>query len=159
MVFTLYGDPRTKKNSRRHMTVENKKTGSPYTMPLPSKSFEQYEADCLKQITGNYRRRIKRPVNLKAVYFMQTRRTVDLVNLLEGTCDILRDAGVVSDDNRNIIASTDGSRVYWDKKNPRVEITITDAEEDYTQWDTTGKGVKKREGLLDLIPGAAQQSR
>ena len=62
------------------------------------------------------------------------------------------------DDNRNIIASTDGSRVYWDKTNPRVEITITDAEPEYTQWDTK-KGVKSRESLLDLIPGAAHKGR
>ena len=62
------------------------------------------------------------------------------------------------DDNRNIIASTDGSRVYWDKTNPRVEITITDAEPEYTQWDTK-KGVKSRESLLDHISGAAESSR
>ena len=159
LTFTLYSDPRTKKNSRQHMRVENENSGKSYTMPLPSKQFKQYEKDCLKQITGNYRRRITTPVNVKAVYFMQTRRKVDLVNLLEGTCDILRDAGVVEDDNRNIIASHDGSRVYWDKRNPRVEITITDAELDYTQWDTTGKDVKQRESLFDLIPGAAGKSR
>lgn len=144
LTFTLYGDPRTKKNSRRHVNVK-KPTGAEYTMPLPSKQFSAYEADCLKQITGNHRRRINTPVNLKAVYYMQTRRTVDLVNLLEGTCDILRDAGVVMDDNRNIIASTDGSRVFWDKTNPRVEITITDAEESYTQWETKRKEESKNE--------------
>ena len=157
LTFTLYGDPRTKKNSRRHVNVK-KPTGAEYTMPLPSKQFSAYEADCLKQITGNHRRRINTPVNVKCLYYMQTRRKVDLVNLLEGTCDILRDAGVVADDNRNIIASTDGSRVYWDKKNPRVEITITDADPDYTQWENK-KGVKSRESLLDLIPGAAQPRR
>lgn len=151
LTFTLFSDPRTKKNSRRHITVKRPGNSS-YIMPLPSKQFAEYEADCLRQITGQYRLRISKPVNIKAVYFMQARRTVDLVNLLEGTCDILRDAGVVSDDNRNIIASHDGSRVYWDKKNPRVEITITDAEPEYTQWDTNGKGVKQRESLLDLIP-------
>jgi Holliday junction resolvase RusA-like endonuclease len=155
--FTLYGDPRTKKNSRRHVTVQ-KPTGGEYTMPLPSKQFSAYEKDCLKQITGFYRRRIATPVNLKAVYHMKTIRTVDLVNLLEGTCDILRDAGVVDDDNRNIIASTDGSRVYLDRKNPRVEITITDADPDYTQWENK-KGVESRETLLDLIPGAVAKGR
>lgn len=157
MTITLYSDPRTKKNSRRHVNVK-KHTGEEYIMPLPSKQFSEYEKDCLKQITGFYRRRIETPVNLKCLYYMQTRRKVDLVNLLEGTCDILRDAGVVEDDNRNVIASTDGSRVYWDKTNPRVEITITDADPDYSQWDTK-KGVKHRESLLDLIPGAVAKGR
>ena len=159
ITMVLYGDPRTKKNSREHMTMENKKTGNTYTMPLPSKQFKAYEDDCLRQITGDFRRRIKRPINLQVVYYMQTRRVVDLVNLLEGTCDILKDAGVVTDDNRNIIASTDGSRVLWDKKNPRTEITITDAETGYEQWDTKRKDVKQRESLLDLHPGAARKRR
>lgn len=149
--FTLYGDARTKKNSQRPVKIKTK-GGKSFTKLLPSEAFEKYEADCLRQITGEYRRGISTPVNVKAIYYMQTRRAVDLVNLLEGTCDILRDAGVVEDDNRNVIASTDGSRVYWDKRNPRVEITITDAELEYTQWDTKGKGVKQRESLLDLIP-------
>lgn len=150
LIFTLYGDPRTKKNSQRPITAESKK-GKKYTMILPSAAYEDYEADCLRQITGNYRRRINTPVNVKAVYYMATRRQIDLTNLNESIHDILVKAGVLIDDNRNIVASTDGSRVYWDKRNPRVEITITDAEPEYTQWDTK-KGVKSRESLLDLIP-------
>ena len=150
LIFTLYGDPRTKKNSQRPITAESKK-GKKYTMILPWAAYEDYEADCLRQITGNYRRRINTPVNVKAVYYMATRRQIDLTNLNESIHDILVKAGVLIDDNRNIVASTDGSRVYWDKRNPRVEITITDAEPEYTQWDTK-KGVKSRESLLDLIP-------
>jgi hypothetical protein len=32
------------------------------------------------------------------------------------------------------VASTDGSRVYYDKARPRVEITITPLGENYEQW-------------------------
>ena len=154
LTFTLYGDPRTKKNSQRPITAESKK-GKKYTMILPSAAYEDYEADCLRQITGNYRRHIDTPVNVEARYYMETRRQIDLTNLNESIHDILVKARVLMDDNRNIIASTDGSRVYWDKTNPRVEITITDAEPGYMQWDTK-KGVKHRESLLDLIPGKAE---
>jgi Holliday junction resolvase RusA-like endonuclease len=56
---------------------------------------------------------------------MPTRHRVDLVNLLEATCDILVDAGILADDNSNIVAAHDGSRVEYDKYNPRVEITIS----------------------------------
>ena len=150
LTLTLYGNPATKKNSARIVSIKGK-GGSGYSKLLPSEAFVMYEADCLKQITGIYRRNIDWPVNVKAVYFMATRRAIDLSNLIEGTHDILVKAGVLRDDNRNVIASTDGSRVYWDKRNPRVEITITDAEADYIQWDTP-KGVKsRRESLLDLI--------
>ena len=157
LTFTLYGDPRTKKNSQRPITAQSRK-GKKYTMILPSAAYEDYEADCLRQITGNYRRHIDTPVNVEARYFMATRRQIDLTNLNEAIHDILVKARVLMDDNRNIIASTDGSRVFWDKTNPRVEITITDAEESYTQWDTK-KGVKSRESLLDHLPGAAHKGR
>ena len=157
LTFTLYGDPRTKKNSQRPITAESRK-GKKYTMILPSAAYGDYEADCLRQITGNYRRHIDTPVNVEARYFMATRRQIDLTNLNEAIHDILVKAMVLMDDNRNIIASTDGSRVFWDKTNPRVEITITDAEPEYTQWDTR-KGVKSRESLLDHLSGAAESSR
>jgi len=60
---------------------------------------------------------------------MQTRRRVDLVNLLEATCDMLVKYKVIEDDNNKIVVSHDGSRVFYDKENPRVEITIMKAEE------------------------------
>ena len=58
------------------------------------------------------------------MYYMDTHRRVDLVGLLQATDDLLVKAGVVQDDNSNIIASHDGSRVRYDKDNPRVEIDI-----------------------------------
>ena len=39
--------------------------------------------------------------------------------------DILVDAGILEDDNSNIVAGHDGSRVLYDKENPRTEILIT----------------------------------
>ena len=151
MRITLYGDPRSKKNSQRPVPIKNKKTGKTYTKLLPSEAYEKYEKDCHKQITGDKKCGITQPVNVRCIYYMQTLRSVDLVNLQEGTLDLLVHAGVLNDDNRNIVASMDGSRVLYDKNNPRVEITITDAEESYTQWKTKGKGVKQRESLLDLL--------
>ena len=55
---------------------------------------------------------------------MQTRRRVDLLNLLEATLDILVDARILEDDNSNIVGGHDGSRVLYDKENPRTEIFI-----------------------------------
>lgn len=57
---------------------------------------------------------------------MPTKRRVDLVNLLEATCDILVHYGVLADDNSSIVAGHDGSRVLHDKERPRVEVTITE---------------------------------
>lgn len=146
--MVLYSNPATKKNSGRIINVKGK-GGRGYNMLLPSTAFERYQADCLKQITGAYRRHIDTPVNVKAIYYMETRRRVDISNLHSALHDILVVAGVLVDDNRDIVASTDGSRVLWDKKNPRVEITITDADPDYEQWETK-KGARYRESLFDL---------
>ena len=61
---------------------------------------------------------------------MPTRRRVDLVNLLEATDDILVHYKVLEDDNSNIIVSHDGSRVYYDKENPRCHIFIDEVKKD-----------------------------
>ena len=119
MTYTIYGDPVTKKNSARIVSAGK------YPRVLPSKAYLQYRADAIAQITGAKRLHIASPVNLKVVYYMRTKRRVDLVNLLEATCDILVDAGVLDDDNSRIVAGHDGSRVEYDKQNPRAEVTIT----------------------------------
>lgn len=118
--FILRGAPRTKKNSSR--IVVNKATGR--AMVLPSKEYKEYEELCGWSIPAWLRMKIDEPVNLKCVYYMPTRRRVDLTNLLAATCDILVKYTVLADDNCSIVASHDGCRVEYDKTNPRVEITI-----------------------------------
>ena len=122
--LVLHGSPRTKKNSGRIINAG----GRPRL--LPSKQYAEYEQLCLVQIMQQRRAwaGVAGPVNLRCVYYMETRRRVDLVNLLEATCDILVAGGVLPDDNAGVIVSVDGSRVRYDKGNPRVEIEITTVE-------------------------------
>ena len=116
--LTLYGRPITKKNSQRVVMAGK------YPRVLPSKAYVAYEKDCLRQIAGVHRKRLQGRYNLRCVYYMPTRHKVDLVNLLEATCDILVKADVLADDNCQIVVSHDGSRVFYDKNSPRVEIAI-----------------------------------
>ncbi|SUB57733.1 RusA family crossover junction endodeoxyribonuclease [Peptoniphilus lacrimalis] len=118
MHLILYGRPITKKNSSRIVKCGN------YHKLLPSKAYEKYEKECLLQITGKYKLKLDGKYNLKCLYYMPTRHRVDLVNLLEATCDILVAGHVIADDNSKIIVSHDGSRVLYDKVNPRVEIFL-----------------------------------
>lgn len=125
MKLVLYGDPRTKKNSQQIITGNNGKR-----RVIPSKQYGDYEKSCLDQMQAwRLKNRVSAPVldrvNVKAVYYMKTRRRVDLVNLLEATDDILVRGGILLDDNADIIVSHDGSRVRHDKGDPRVEITIS----------------------------------
>lgn len=121
-VIVLRGDPRTKKNSARICV-----THSGQRFVRPSAAYEQYEKACLWQLKGKAWH-IDRPVNVRCLYFMRTRRKVDLCNLIEASCDILVNAGVLEDDHAWIVASHDGSRVQYDKSDPRVEITITEVQ-------------------------------
>ena len=47
--------------------------------------------------------------------------------------DILVEAGVLADDNRDIIASAQ-AMTFYDKDKPRTEFVITPYEEEYEQW-------------------------
>ena len=75
---------------------------------------------------------IKRPVapleelmNIKAIYYRENNRRVDITNLNGALHDILTKYGVIKDDCFKYVGGTDGSRVRIDKDNPRTEVYIT----------------------------------
>lgn len=116
--FTIGTAPRTKKNHSQIITVG----GRPRV--IPSKQYIQYEKDC--QFFMPRILTINKRINVKAIYYMPTRRKVDLTNLHAALHDILVSYRVIEDDNSSIIVSTDGSRVLYDKDNPRTEVEITE---------------------------------
>lgn len=112
--------PRTKKNS---MQIFRNPKGRPF--PTPSKAYKQYLKDCMPFLTSSaLPKGINTRINLKCLYYMPTRRAVDLGNLLAATCDAMKYYGVIEDDNSNIVAGHDGSRVLYDKERPRTEIYV-----------------------------------
>ena len=130
--FTLPIRPVTKKNSGQIITVGG------FPRMIPSKQYLQFEKDCqpyFKQVL-NQIGQIYYPINLQAVFYVETKRRIDLPNLLNAVDDAMVKSELILDDNRDIIASHDGSRVYHDKFNPRIEIEIT-KQENYTQWKDT----------------------
>lgn len=110
--------PITKKNSQRIAWCK----GRP--LVLPSKRYTDFQKACEQYMPVIFNP-IDEAVNVKCLYYMPTRRRVDLVNLLEATLDILVHYGVLADDNSNIVVSHDGSLVLYDKDHPRTEIYIT----------------------------------
>lgn len=116
--FTIKLPPRTKKNHQKIIT--NPRTGKP--MVIQSEQYRVYEHE-----SAWFMPRIKtidRPVNVRAVFYMPTKRRVDLTNLLQALCDIMVKYGVIEDDNSTIVTGFDGSRVEYDKENPRTEVWI-----------------------------------
>ena len=102
-------------------------------MAIPSKLYREFENECLKVISNSYKKKINYPVNVKAIFYTQTKRRIDLTNLLEALDDMLVKAEVLEDDCRDVIASHDGSLVFHDKDNPRIEVEIT-KKNNYEQW-------------------------
>lgn len=121
MKFTIPLTPVTKKNHGQIIMCHGK------PIMLPSKPYQQYENDC--KIFLPHGEPIEKPVNIKAIYYMPTRRKIDLINLHSALHDVLVKHQVIADDNSNIIVSTDGSRVEYDKENPRTEVEITEVME------------------------------
>ena len=91
---------------------------------MPSKLYKSYERNSLCFIP-----KLKKPidyaVNVKCLFYMPTHRKCDLTNMLEAIDDIMVKSGLIADDNFTIIESHDGSRVLYDKENPRTEVYIT----------------------------------
>ena len=118
--FTIPLAPVTKKNSQRLVQQGNR------IIPIPSAKYKEYERST-PYFLGRWRGLgIDYPVNIKCLFYMPTHRRVDLTNLLEAIDDVLVLNGIIADDNSAIVASHDGSRVLYDKDNPRTEVEITD---------------------------------
>lgn len=116
--FTVPIAPITKKNSQRIIKLGNR------PCIMPSEKYKEYEFAALWFIPKRGVP-IDFPVNVTCIFYMPTRRACDLTNLLEAIDDVMVKAGLLKDDNYNIIASHDGSRVQYDKTNPRTEVIIS----------------------------------
>ncbi len=136
--FSIPVAPKTKKNGMQIIQIKGR------NILIPSKQYQQFEKACLpylyhvKDTAGviNY------PVNVECLFFTETKRKIDLPNLLNAIDDAMVKSGLFVDDNRDIIAAHDGSRVFHDKFNPRIEIKITEIT-DYRQWNDTTTEQKK----------------
>lgn len=123
--LVIEGNPRPKKNNMR---PAKRKNGT--FCLIQSQNYLDFadlaRPQLLQQFEG--KKAIDYACNVKLIYYRSDKRRTDLVNLQNATLDILVSANVLDDDNYKIVASTDGSRVYYDKDNPRTEIYITPAE-------------------------------
>lgn len=93
---------------------------------LPNEEYERYAKAAIPFLKANFEKcgTIDYPVNLKCVFYLDKRRKGDLAGYLQAVQDLLVEAGILADDNGNIVASVDGSEVLYDKENPRTEVTI-----------------------------------
>ena len=120
MKITIPVVPRSKKNSQQ--IIINPRTKRP--MIIQSKLYANFERECGKFLR-KYKSNIDYCINLKIEFYVPDKRRRDIANYIEAIQDILVKYEVIKDDNHDIITSLDGTRMYIDKENPRVEIEIT----------------------------------
>lgn len=120
MKITIPVVPRSKKNSQQ--IIINPRTKRP--MIIQSKLYANFERECGKFLR-KYKSNIDYSINLKIEFYVPDKRRRDIANYIEAMQDILVKYEVIKDDNHDIITSLDGTRMYIDKENPRVEIEIT----------------------------------
>ena len=129
--FTVKLPPISKKNSQQIFT--NGKTGKPFIMP--SAKYKEYERNAMWFIPRQAQP-INYPVNIKCLFYVPTKRKCDLTNMLEAIDDTMVKRGLLADDNYTVIEAHDGSRVLYDKENPRTEVYITPIEQNEAPKET-----------------------
>jgi Holliday junction resolvase RusA-like endonuclease len=128
--IVIYGNPYIKKNSQRTIWHKYLKR----IIVVYSANYTAWRKDSLMQLglnnngawTKNFQKPdgIDYPINLKCHFYVKDNIRRDMSALYEGIQDVLVEAKVLKDDNFKIIAGHDGSRVFVDKENPRIELWL-----------------------------------
>lgn len=131
--YTIPLDPRTKKN---HQTIAGKGPRCPKCGKRQKQYIRQghanteYSAKAARFLVPKPSKPFCGEIHIVYHLYMQTRRRVDDLNLYAALDDILVSEGIIRDDSIKYIRCRDGSRVLYDKENPRAEIYIYDYEEE-----------------------------
>lgn len=133
-------DPKAKKNSHRI-------AGCGKRCPVCGKYAKQFVRNADKTTEYGFKaahflhpkppKPIEGPVHLVYRLYTQTWHRKDDLNLYEALDDILVTNGILRDDDRKTIRNRDGSRVFYDKDNPRAEIYI------YTYSEEEDNGIRE----------------
>ena len=130
--YTIPLDSRTKKN---HQMIAGSGQRCPYC-GKPKKQFirqgkanTEYTIKAYPYLNPKPSQPIDFPVHVKYLFYKGTRHRVDGLNLCAAADDLLVEAGILKDDNSNIVKHHDGTRVLYDKEYPRTEIYIYTCEE------------------------------
>ena len=89
-----------------------------------SNLYKEYEKECKPHMPV-----MKEPIdclfNIRAIFYRGSKHNCDNNNLQQAIADIMVKYGVIKDDSWKYLQGWDGSRVKFDKENPRTEIVVT----------------------------------
>jgi Holliday junction resolvase RusA-like endonuclease len=126
-MIVIHGEIYSTKNSKQ--IVPNRgKTGPPYfIVPSgPAKKQEAYLIAQFQEQRASWERMtdaLELPLVVKFRFFRKTRARFDYVNMAQGPLDAMVKAGLIEDDNMNIVVPAFD---LWrhDKEHPRLEIEV-----------------------------------
>lgn len=118
--ITIMGQVPSLKNNKQLFI--NKRTGKHFISS--SQSSKNWTRDAVAQL--EFEEPVEKyPIHLHATFFSKDNRRRDVDNMLSTTLDALRHAGVLEDDNWQLIPHLTLSGAL-DKKRPRVELMIVE---------------------------------
>ena len=127
--FTLYGSPRTKKNSLRRIRRGRR------TLSISSAAHERWEWIAKKSLPVARQQLIEAGLKLPITVPLNARVQIyreaysgDAVGYYQAVADWLQKVGIVENDRQ--IRSWDGTRLQKDADLPRVEIVLEEVEDE-----------------------------
>ena len=128
MIF-IQGNTPSSKNSKRIITITNKKTGKKTTRLINSEVTEKYiknsKADWILN-KNNLKKMIKdkeKPYKIELYFIRDSKRRFDYINAAQIIFDLMQEYGYIDDDNStNVIPVFKGFEV--DKSRAGVEIRV-----------------------------------
>jgi Holliday junction resolvase RusA-like endonuclease len=115
--FTIYGNPAPKKTSPVLVRAGKR------PVILPNKAWREWVRNAKGYpVEGMILGCCDYPCAIRALFYRR-RNAGDLDNYLAGLGDLLQKHRYIANDK--LIKSWDGSRLYVDTTNPRVEVTLT----------------------------------
>lgn len=118
MFITIKGRIPSKKNSR----ITNTKTGRSF----PSKKYTEWHKGATVQLLeqGAPKNKVKFIEQIHLIFYAPDMRPADLTNKSESIMDLLKDYGLMEDDNWFVCPDIHISFGGVDRENPRCEIVI-----------------------------------
>jgi len=119
--LVVHGRVPSKKNSKRIM-----RSKSGRTLVLPSKNHQEWVRGAILELkSATYGlETIKVAQHVDLVFYSPDKRKYDLTNKAESIMDALVDAGILLDDNYEVVPDLHLVHGGLDRKNPRCEIKI-----------------------------------
>lgn len=117
--FSIKGNTPAKKNSR----VITRRGGK--ILNIPSQIYRKWHDDALWQIEEMKIPESKPNYSITYYFWFKDKRKHDLDNAQASVNDLLKDAGVIIDDDSKLLVETHCYYMGVSKENPRVEIEIS----------------------------------